>query len=142
MSRYHYDHCEIGSRHEGGLGAVDDLDEAMRRAAQGVTRHGPDVYAQVYDTETGRHLEVRRRAIDGDPPLTPRRTLTLLRAQADADGWTRPAHRPRRDPGAARVNLVVRVHPDTRLRLAAEAQRTGESQGQVIDRLVQGLDHG
>lgn len=55
---------------------------------------------------------------------------------------SRPAHRPRRDPGAARVNLVVRVHPDTRLRLAAEAQRTGESQGQVIDRLVQSLDHG
>jgi hypothetical protein len=51
----------------------------------------------------------------------------------------RPAHRPRRDPGAARVMLALRVHPETRARLAAESQRTDESQGQVIDRLVQGL---
>ena len=49
------------------------------------------------------------------------------------------AHRPRRDPSAARVNLVVRVHPDTRARLAAEARRTGESQGQVVDRLAHDL---
>lgn len=51
----------------------------------------------------------------------------------------RPAHRPRRDPTAARVMLALRVHPDTRSRLACEAQRSGESQGQVIDRLVRGL---
>lgn len=53
---------------------------------------------------------------------------------------SRPAHRPRRDPVAARVNLVVRVHPHTRLRLAAEAQRTGESQGQIVDRAAEHLD--
>lgn len=48
----------------------------------------------------------------------------------------RPANRPRRDPDVVRVNLVVRVHPSTRAMVAAEAKRTGESQGQVIDRLA------
>lgn len=48
----------------------------------------------------------------------------------------RPAHRPRRDPDVVRVNLVVRVHPSTRASVVAEAKRTGESQGQVIDRLA------
>jgi hypothetical protein len=63
----------------------------------------------------------------------------LARWLAAAMSDARPAHRPRRDPGAARVMLALRVHPDTRARLAAESQRTDESQGQVIDRLVQGL---
>jgi hypothetical protein len=136
MPRYIYDHCEIGSRHDGGLGSHDSLDEAMRRAAQGVGRHGPDVYASVYDTVTGRHLEVRRRAIDGDPVLTPRRCLTLLREQAATDGWSLPAHRPRRDPAAARVNLVCRVHPTTRARLDAARAKTGEGLGELIDQLA------
>lgn len=47
-----------------------------------------------------------------------------------------PAHRPRRDPSAARVNLIVRVHPDTRKLLAEISSNSKESQGQVIDRLV------
>lgn len=50
-------------------------------------------------------------------------------------GW-RPAHRPRRDPAAARVVRAYRVHPDTADRIVAESKRTGESQGQVIDRVV------
>jgi hypothetical protein len=139
MPRYIYDHCEIGSRHDGGLGSHDSLDEAMRRAAQGVGRHGPDVYASVYDTVTGRHLEVRRRAIDGDPVLTPRRCLTLLREQAATDGWSLPAHRPRRDPAAARVNLVCRVHPDTRARFDAFRQLTGQGLGELLDTLANAL---
>lgn len=53
---------------------------------------------------------------------------------------TRPPHRPRRDPAAVRVNLVVRVHPMTRVRLADEAARTGESQGQVVDRLAEQIE--
>jgi len=54
----------------------------------------------------------------------------------------RPAHRPRRDPAAARVVRSYRLHPATITKLDAEAKRSGESAGQVIDRLVQGLDHG
>lgn len=50
-----------------------------------------------------------------------------------------PAHRPRRDPSAARVVRSYRLHPDTAARIVAEAQRTGESQGQVIDRIVAAL---
>lgn len=51
----------------------------------------------------------------------------------------RPRHRPRQDPSAARVMYAVRVHPSTRAAILAEAERTGESQGQVVDRLVQSL---
>lgn len=46
----------------------------------------------------------------------------------------RPAHRPRRDPLAARVTKSYRVHPDTARKIAEESARTGESQGQVVDR--------
>lgn len=48
----------------------------------------------------------------------------------------RPAHRPRRDPSAARVKGSWRVHPRTLELLDAEAKRTGESAGQVLDRLA------
>lgn len=51
----------------------------------------------------------------------------------------RPAHRPRRDPAAARIIKAYRVHPDTALAIAGEATRSGESQGQVVDRLADGL---
>lgn len=50
-----------------------------------------------------------------------------------------PAHRPRRDPSAARVVRSYRLHPDTIAKIDAEAKRSGESAGQVIDRLVAGL---
>ncbi len=43
---------------------------------------------------------------------------------------------PRRDPKAARIIRSFRLHPDTIGRLAREAARTGESAGQVIDRLA------
>lgn len=52
------------------------------------------------------------------------------------DEEARPAHRPRRDPNAARVVKSYRLHPDTIDRLDVEAKRTGESAGQVIDRLA------
>ena len=48
----------------------------------------------------------------------------------------RPAHRPRRDPGAARVVKSYRVRPDTAEKIEAESKKTGESQGQIIDRLA------
>lgn len=54
----------------------------------------------------------------------------------------RAAHRPRRDPAAARVNLVVRVHPGTRAAIDAEARRSGESAGQVVDRIARALVSG
>jgi hypothetical protein len=47
-----------------------------------------------------------------------------------------PAHRPRRDPSAARVVKSYRLHPDTAAKIEAEAKRTGESQGQIVDRLA------
>jgi hypothetical protein len=55
--------------------------------------------------------------------------------------WTyrRPVHRPRRDPTAARVVQAYRLHPDTIARIDAEAKRTGEGAGQVLDRLSAGL---
>ncbi len=68
----------------------------------------------------------------------------------DADGrWTfqgqafngrvvAVAHRPRRDPSVARVTRSYSVHPDTVARIAAEAERSGESAGQVVDRLTAG----
>ncbi len=49
------------------------------------------------------------------------------------------AHRPRRDPSVARVTRSYSVHPDTVARIAAEAKRSGESAGQVVDRLTAGL---
>jgi len=48
----------------------------------------------------------------------------------------RPAHRPRRDPTAARVNQSYRLHPQTIAKLAREGRRTGEGAGVVIDRLA------
>lgn len=56
--------------------------------------------------------------------------------------WTyrRPAHRPRRDPSAARVNLTCRVHPDTRRRLDEARAKSGEGLGELIDRLAATLD--
>lgn len=58
------------------------------------------------------------------------------RDQLDAyqAGFRPEAHRPRQDPAVARVNLHVRVHPDTRAAIDAEAKRSGESAGQVVDR--------
>ena len=50
----------------------------------------------------------------------------------------RPAHRPRRDPGAARVPLAVRVHPDTRAKIEALARAMGVSQGQIVDEVIAG----
>lgn len=49
---------------------------------------------------------------------------------------TRPAHRPRQDPTAARVSRGFRVRPSTLAMIDSEAKRTGESAGQVIDRLA------
>lgn len=59
----------------------------------------------------------------------------LIAAQA----LPRPAHRPRRDPAAARVAKGYRLHPTTADRIAAESRRTGESQGQVIDRIISAI---
>jgi len=57
-----------------------------------------------------------------------------------ADVIPRPAHRPRRDPKAARVVRSYRLHPDTIRAIDAEAKRTDEGAGQVVDRLAAGLD--
>lgn len=48
----------------------------------------------------------------------------------------RAAGRPRRDPAAVRVRQAWRVHPATKVALDQEAERTGESAGAIIDRLV------
>lgn len=65
-------------------------------------------------------------------------TLETRDATATGERWTyrRPAHRPRRDPAAARVVRSYRLHPDTIARIDAEAKRTGESAGQFVDRLA------
>ncbi len=70
---------------------------------------------------------------------------TMVWVRGDDGRWlagrvvVRPAHRPRRDPSAARVVRSYRLHPDTAARIVAESRRTGESQGQVIDRIVAAL---
>lgn len=52
---------------------------------------------------------------------------------------TKPAHRPRRDPAAARTTKTLRCHPDTWARIEAEARRTKDGCGQVVDRLAASL---
>lgn len=51
----------------------------------------------------------------------------------------RPAHRPRLDPTMTRVVRSYRLNPKTIAAIDAEAKRTGESAGQVVDRLALGL---
>ncbi len=51
----------------------------------------------------------------------------------------RPAHRPRQDPDAVRVKKSYRLHPDTIAAIEDESERSGNSQGQVVDRLAAGL---
>lgn len=48
---------------------------------------------------------------------------------------------PRRKPNVALVCADFRLHPDTMVRIKAEAKRCGISQGRVIDRLALSLDH-
>lgn len=138
MGRYVYDHATTGSRHDGGLGSSDDLAEAIREAAR-IDGLGTDCYASVYDRQTGRHITWTSR--DDNGPMTTRRVRSALALMAGSDGWALPAHRPRRDPSAARVVRSYRLHPGTIARVDAEAKRTGESAGQVIDRLAAGLGH-
>lgn len=63
---------------------------------------------------------------------------TLLRESLTAylltpSRHTRPAHRPRRDPMAARVVRPLRCHPDTWAALDAD-RREGETAGVTLDR--------
>jgi len=68
----------------------------------------------------------------------------LMAAPTDLAAWLREqlapapapraAHRPRKDPAAARVTASYRIHPQTRQAIIAEAAETGESQGEVLDR--------
>jgi len=44
--------------------------------------------------------------------------------------------RPRRDPTAARTTKTLRCHPDTWARIEAEASRTKDGSGLVVDRLA------
>lgn len=44
-----------------------------------------------------------------------------------------------RDSKAARIVRAYRVHPTTAAAIEEESERTGESQGQVVDRLATGL---
>lgn len=144
MARYIYDACEYGSWHEGGLGSTDNLAKAISKAAALLRGHA-DGYASVEDSRADAYAKVRCIRInmrDCAKRLTPRRALLLLRQQATEAGWLRPANRPRRDPGAARINKSYMLHPTNAARVEAEAKRTGESQSDVINRLVQGLDHG
>ena len=53
-----------------------------------------------------------------------------------AEAIPRPAHRPRRDPSAARQTKCLRLHPATIARLDAEAKRAGTGVGVVVDRLA------
>lgn len=70
-----------------------------------------------------------------------------LRERSIAEGWsaentqTIPAapNRPRLDPAAPRVVRSYRLNPKTIAAIDAEAKRTGESAGQVVDRLALGL---
>jgi hypothetical protein len=67
---------------------------------------------------------------------------TLLAAPTGLAAWLReamgprPAHRPRRDPAAARVTICARVAAETQRRLAEHRRQTGEGLGTLIDRLV------
>lgn len=143
MARYVYDSCEYGSWHDGGLGSAATITAAIAKAAA-LLKGRADGCASVTDSEAGpdqRVTTIRVNARDCTRTLTPRRAAILLRAQATEAGWLRPANRPRRDPSAARVIKSYSIHPDSAAKIAAEAQRSGESQGQVIDRLVQGLAH-
>ena len=60
-------------------------------------------------------------------------TIAAIRANMAA---IRPRGRRRRDPEAARIMCAYRLHPATASAIRREAARTGESQGQVIDRLA------
>lgn len=142
MARYVYDSSEYGSWHDGGLGSAATASAAIAKAAA-LLRGRVDGYASVTDAEAvdQRVTTIRVSARDYTRALTPRRAAILLRAMATEAGWLRPANRPRRDPGAARVIKSYSIHPDSAAKIAAEAQRSGESQGQVIDRLVQGMAH-
>ena len=51
-----------------------------------------------------------------------------------------PVGAPRRDPTAARVVKSYRVHPTTAAKIEAAARLSGESQGQIIDRMAQKLN--
>jgi len=62
-----------------------------------------------------------------------------LAKEFSAEPRPRPAHRPRRDPKAARVIKSYRLHPDTALKIARESKRSGESQGRVVDWLISRL---
>jgi hypothetical protein len=57
-----------------------------------------------------------------------------------SDQTKRPAHRPRQDPAASRINLRVRIHPETHLAIDASAKRTGKSAGQTIDQMAMNYD--
>jgi hypothetical protein len=51
-----------------------------------------------------------------------------------SDAAPRAAHRPRKDPTAARAIKSFRLHPDTIAAIIEASQEYGESQGEVIDR--------
>lgn len=51
----------------------------------------------------------------------------------------KPAHRPRRDPNAARVPLGLRVHPDSKKRLIELANKCACSQSEMFDKIVMGF---
>jgi hypothetical protein len=91
-------------------------------------------------TWNGQRFRIRaargnRRATGEVVVVEPGDTLRSRSNDSDVE-ISRPAHRPRRDPTAARVVRSYRLHPDTIARIDAESKRSGESAGQVIDRLA------
>jgi prepilin-type N-terminal cleavage/methylation domain-containing protein len=52
---------------------------------------------------------------------------------------SRAPHRPRKDPAVTRINRTYRLHPVTIVKIDGESKRTGESSGQVVDRLAEKL---
>lgn len=112
-----------------GSGATDEAVDAYVADACGVPPGG------LVDLGAGNPPGVLSACPGRDAQLRPVIVLSLRMAP----GAPRPAHRPRQDPTAARVVKSYRLHPDTALKIEIEARRTGESQGQVIDRLAKSL---
>jgi hypothetical protein len=118
--------------------------------AKAAGRRTPEHYRLWPDTAVLREL-INREWAQGDQARILRGVTGDLLAEANdyqLDGELfaaavqaahHPTHRPRRDPAAARVNLVCRVHPDTRARFDAARAKTGEGLGELLDRLAAAL---
>lgn len=106
----------------------------------------PRVEYEVSHPQPGVAIVQRRSGRGPWEIVSPSDLRMALAAPTELASWlrdamgTRPAHRPRLDPSAARVSRGFRCRPETFAKIDAEAKRSGESAGQVIDRLAQTLN--